>query len=231
MNSVIKTTYFKNFTFLFGIVALLFSIPGTTIAAVRSKTITISTETGGKIMLDGKLVGTATAEIEIASYTTASIKIEKVGFITAERTYINDGQHEIPRSEFIKLEVDEAFEGSVAIDQGNRDIELKTTLKEDEAWKKISSIITGYFDILETTDKSAGYLKTGWVLKNFKNATVRSRVIIKNGSTDPLVYKAKLVSEIAAPGATSGQDEKFKQWDRVLRAYENVIPDLQSRLK
>lgn len=231
MNSFIKHVYLTKFTFLAGIVALLFCIPGNATAFVRSKTITINTETGGKIFVEGKLVGTNTAEIEIESYTTANVKIEKIGFITAERTYINDGQHDIPRTEFIKLDVDEAYEGSLAIDQANRDIELKTTLKEEDAWKKISSIITSYFDILETTDKSAGYLKTGWVLKNFKNATIRTRVIIKNGSSEPLVYKAKLVSEIGKPGATSSQDESFKQWDRVLRAYENVIPDLQSRLK
>jgi hypothetical protein len=206
-------------------------LSGSVLAGVRTKRITLTAETGAKISVNGNVIAPADNEIAIEPYQTAVVKVEKVGFITAERSYLNDGNHEIPRTEFIKLEVDEAWEASIAIDQANHDVELKPSLKEEDAWKKISGIVTGYFDILETTDKSAGYLRTGWVLKNYKTATIRTRVIIKSASTDPLVYKAKLVSEIGKPGASSSQDEAFKPWDRVLRSYENLIPDLQSRLK
>lgn len=199
-------------------------------AGVRDKRLTINTENGAKIYVNGKLIAPTTAEFVVEAYTTANVKVEKPGFVTEERNYINDGNHEIPRAEFIKLDVDEAWENSSSSDVANHDIDIKTNLKEDDAWKLISRIITGNFDVIEVTDKATGYMRTSWVVKTFKNATVRTRLIIKTGSSDPLIYKAKLVSEIGRVGATAGQDESFKPWDRVLRSYENMIPDLQSRL-
>lgn len=199
-------------------------------AGVKSKKLTINTESGAKIYVDGKLIAPTSAEIKIEAYSTANVRIEKPGFVTEERNYINDGNHEIPRAEFIKMETDEAYQNSFTADMSNHDIDLKTNLKEDDAWKLVSRIITGSFDVIEVTDKATGYMRTSWVTKSFKNATIRTRLIIKTGSSDPLVYKAKLVSEIGKPGSSASQDDAFKPWDRVLRSFENVIPDLQSRL-
>ncbi len=71
---------------------------------------------------------------------------------------------------------------------------------------------------------------TAWVVKNYKAATIRTRLIIKTTSNDPLSYKGKLISEIAPSGTSSSHDENFKAWDRLLRSFENVMPELQSRL-
>lgn len=217
---------------LFFIIAGCLLFGGATVASagVKSRTITINTETGAKIWVDGKLIGPTTAEIKVPAYGTANVRVEKTGYVTEERNYINDGNHEIPRSDYIKLEVDEAYENSFTTDIVNHDIDIKTNLKEDDAWKLVSRIITTTFDVIEVTDKATGYMRTSWVTKSFKNATIRTRIIIKTGSSDPLVYKAKLVSEIGKAGATASQDENFKPWDRALRTFENVIPDLQSRL-
>ena len=217
---------------LFSIVALclLFGWSNHAWAGVKSRTITINTETGATIYVDGKLIGSTTTEIKVPAYGNANVKVEKAGFVTEERNYINDGNHEIPRADFIKLEVDEAYENSFTTDLVNHDIDIRTNLKEDDAWKLVSRIITTTFDVIEVTDKATGYMRTSWVTKAFKNATIRTRLIIKTGSSDPLIYKAKLVSEIGKPGSTASQDENFKPWDRALRTFENVIPDLQSRL-
>ena len=182
------------------------------------------------IIVDGKQIATTTTEIKVLPYTSTNVRVEKVGYVTEERNYLNDGAHEIPRADFIKLEVDDAYQNSFTTDLANHDIDIKTGLKEDDTWKLISRIITSTFDVIEVTDKATGYMRTAWVMKSFKSATIRTRLIIKTGSSDPLVYKAKLVSEIGKPGATASQDENFKSWDRVLRTFENVIPDLQSRL-
>ncbi len=210
--------------------SMIFFLPFKTLAGVKSKKITINTEAGAKILVDGKEIAVTTTEIKIEPYTSAHVRIEKPGYITEERNYLNDGKNEIPRAEYIKLEIDDAYANSFTTDLANHDIDIKTNLKEDDAWKLISRIITGTFDVIEVTDKATGYMRTAWVIKTFKSATVRTRMIIKTGNSDPLVYKAKLVSEIGRPGATASQDENFKPWDRVLRTFENVIPDLQSRL-
>jgi hypothetical protein len=210
--------------------ALILCIPFNAPAKVKSKKITISTAGGCIIFVDGKRADANPAEIRIEAYTNAIVKVEKPGYITQEKTYINDDDHEVPREDFFNLEIDEAVQSSSPSETINRDINLKTTLDEDAAWKLISHTVTTGFDVIEVTDRSSGYLRTGWVVKNFNSATIRTRIIIKEGSSSPLVYKAKLVSEIGKAGSAVAQDDNFKPWDRVLRTYENIIPDMQNRL-
>ena len=82
------------------------------------------------------------------------------------------------------------------------------------------------------TDKETGYLRTAWSLKTFMQNTVRTRIIIKESSNDPLVFKVKLISESSGLPMTSVKsDELYKEWDRVLRSYSNVISEFQARVK
>jgi hypothetical protein len=82
------------------------------------------------------------------------------------------------------------------------------------------------------TDKETGYLRTSWSLKTFKRNTVRTRIIVKESSSDPLVFKVKLISETSGMPLTSVKsDELYKEWDRVLRSYSDVISEFQARLK
>lgn len=94
----------------------------------------------------------------------------------------------------------------------------------------ISLIVTGNFDVIEVTDNTTGYLRTAWIVKNFKASTFRTRFIIKTATSSPLTYKVKLVSEIAPAGTSTRSDEAFKEWDRLLRTFENVIPEMQNRM-
>jgi hypothetical protein len=219
----------RNFLFLLVFLASVFCL-STSFGKVRTKKITISVETGAKIYVNGTMIGGSTTDIKVPAYSTTNVKVEKAGFVTEERNYVNDDKHTLPHSDFIKLEPDDAYENSFMADIANRDIDIKTNLKEDDAWKLINRVITNSFDIIQVTDKATGYMCTAWVVKNFKAATIRTRLIIKTGSSDPLVYKAKLVSERGPAGISATQDENFKPWDRVLRTFENVVPDLQSRL-
>ena len=221
---------FRNILILVTTAAFVFFLPGNVLARVKSKNLVINTENGAKIFVDGKMIASTSTEIKVPAYSTVNVRVEKVGFITEERNYMNDDSHQIPKTDYIKLEPDDAYEQSFTTDIANHDIDIKTSQKEDDAWKLISRIITNSFDVIQVTDKATGYMCTAWTVKNFKSATVRTRLIIKTGSSEPLIYKAKLVSEIGKPGASANQDESFKPWDRVLRTYENVITDLQSRL-
>jgi len=100
-----------------------------------------------------------------------------------------------------------------------------------EAWRLISQIITSYFDVIEVTDRETGYLRTAWVVQTFKQNTIRTRVIVKLGSSDPLTYKVKLVSEESGQPMTSVKsDELFKEYDRVLRKYKEIINEIETRL-
>lgn len=200
-------------------------------ADARKRKVVINTDNEAKIYVDGSMISTGKATIIVPDKSTINVKVEKAGFITTERNYVNDGKNEIPSTDFIKLEVDDAFENSFTTDIANRDIDLRTDKHEDESWKLINRIVASQFDVIEVTDKTTGYLRTAWIVKKFKSATVRTRLIIKSGNnSSQLSYVAKLVSEIGPSSASSRDDESFKAWDRLLRSFENIIPELQSRL-
>jgi len=105
-------------------------------------------------------------------------------------------------------------------------------MSKDDAWKLINQIVLTYIDVIEMTDKETGYLRTAWSLKTFLQNTVRTRIIVKEASTDPLIFKVKLISESSGlPMVSVKSDELFKEWDRVLRSYSNVIGEFQARVK
>lgn len=202
---------------------LLISFP----AAAKSKIIKLTTDEGATIYLNGRQVSQP-VKIVVKPGEDMFVRVEKTGYITQERTYsyrLTDD-----KKEYIHLEKDDAYENSFITNLANQDIDIRSPRKEDEAWTILNRIITNSFDVIAITDKTTGYMCTAWSVKSFKAAVIRTRLIIKTNTTDPLVYKAKLVSEYAPPGTSANADESFKKWDRALRSFENVIPELQSRL-
>lgn len=131
------------------------------------------------------------------------------------------------------MKPDDSYDASIQTDIANIDIELKVNqMNKDKAWKLINQIVLNHIDVIEMTDKETGYLRTSWSLKSFKQNTIRTGIIIRDSSTDPLVFKVKLVSEYSGLPLTSVKaDELYKEWDRVLRSYSGVIPKFQARIK
>ncbi len=191
-----------------------------------------SSEADAKIFVDGKLMGSGQMEIIIPAYACVTVKVEKSAFLTGIIEFCNKPNFTPPpKTYYMQLEKDDAYDASEATDIANLDIEIKTSKTEIEAWKLLSQIITTYFDVVEVTDRETGYLRTAWTAQTFKQRTIRTRMIVKLGSTDPLTYKIKLVSEYANTAQTSVKsDELFKEWDRVLRKYKEVIHEIQTRL-
>ena len=165
--------------FLITIFTVSLSIAGTV-------SIKISTDADAQIFVNGSLVGSGKAEIKVAKNSTVNVKVKKAGYISEERNYKNDGVMKLPKSEFITLQKDASFESSSTNDLANRDIDIKTTKTEEDAWKKLSSIITGSFDVIEVTDKSTGYLRTAWAVQKFGPVIIRTRLVIKIGNENPL---------------------------------------------
>ena len=221
-----KTTVIKN-VILFTI--LFFSISA--IAGKKEIQFSVS-EPDAKIFVDGKLMGTGQLEIIVQSHACVTVKVEKASFLTGIIEFCNKPEFAPPpKTYYMQLEKDDSYDATEATDVANIDIEIKTTKTEIEAWKLLSQIITSYFDIIEITDRETGYLRTSWIAQTFKQRTIRTRMIVKLGSTDPLTYKIKLVSEQAGAAQTSVKsDELFKEWDRVLRKYKEVIHEIQTRL-
>ena len=209
-------------------ITLFFSM----VVMAKEKVQVSTSEQDAKIYANGVLVGNGRAEIVVEKNQCVDLSIEKVGYLTIERTYCNKkGFSDPPKTDFFKMEIDEAFTSSTSTDLANRDIEIKTDKPESESWRSISQIVTSYFDVIEVADKEMGYMRTAWSSQSFKSEIRRTRVIVKLGTSSPLIYKVKLVSEYCLnPNKSVKDDESFKEWDRVLRKYQGIITELQSRL-
>jgi hypothetical protein len=214
------------------VILLVFLAIATTATAGKKQVKFSTSEPDAKVYVDGKLMGSGQVTFNIEAYTCAVVKVEKLGFLTGTIEFCNKPKMTPPpKTYYYAMERDDAYDATEATDVANVDIEIKTTKSEIEAWKLLSQIITSYFDVVEVTDRETGYLRTSWVIQSFKQQTVRTRIIVKLGQTDPLSYKIKLVSEVAnGPTVSVKSDELYKEWDRILRKYREVIREVQTRL-
>jgi len=200
----------------------------------------IPSEADAKVFLDNQYYGTGSVDIKFAEPSSAMIKVEKPGYLTwGPYLFENASNKNVTGRLDVKMEKDESLDASALSDVANKGFTqvVNKKLSEDRAWKVISSIVTSYFDEVETSDKSTGYLKTAWVAQPFNNGQImiRTRVLIKGISGDNLAYQIKLSSERAETLPNQkikvNDDEKFKSWDRVLRKYNELISEFQNRLK
>lgn len=197
------------------------------------KTITISaSQSDADIFVDGQFMGNGQVDIVVLKNSCVTVNVQKVGYLVEVVTFCNKKSSPTPpKTHYVKMTRDDAYDASIQTDIANVDIRLKAVQDEQQTWKRISQIVMSYFDVIEVTDRETGYLRTSWIVQSFNQNTVRTRVIVKLGSTNPLVYKVKLVSESSGrPGTSVKSDELFKEWDRVLRKYQGVIDELQNRL-
>ncbi len=193
-----------------------------------------SSEADAEIYLNGKMVGKGSAVITVPKSDCVTVIAKKIGFLTERIEFCNKKKMTAPpKTYYIEMKRDDAYDASIQTDIANVDIELKSNaMDKDKAWKLINQIVLSYIDVIEMTDKETGYLRTAWSLKTFKQNTVRTRMIVKESSADPLTFKVKLVSEASGIPMTSVKsDELYKEWDRVLRSYSNVISEFQARIK
>jgi len=189
-------------------------------------------EPDAKIYVNGYYVGMGQTLLIIEKDECIKVKVEKLGYLTENIEYCNiKGRDPLPKDYRLIMQVDDAYEASAPLDIVNEDFEVKTMKPELEAWKLLSQIVTNYMDVIEVTDRETGYLRTAWETEHFKRNTIRTRVIIKLASTDPLSYKIKIVSEESGKPMTSVKDDEyFTEYNRVLKEYKDIISEMQSRL-
>ena len=205
------------------------------ISVSNAQTVQVSaSEADAQIIVDGQNLGTGTLKVKVPKNDCVNIKIQKVGFLKIEQTYCNKkGSTEPPKKQYFEMKKDDALEASVKTDQANVDfsVTVNEKLTSDDAWKLTTQIVTDYFDAIEVSDKETSYLRTAWNVQSFQQNTIRTRLIIKLGNSSPLTFKIKLVSEFSGGAGTSVKaDEQFREWDRILRKYQNIIGDFSTRL-
>lgn len=191
-------------------------------------------ENDAEIYINGKLIGKGSTVVTVPSKDCVTVIAKKIGFLTEKIEFCNKKKMTSPpKTYYIEMRRDDAYDASIQTDIANVDIEIQaSSMDKDTAWKLINQIVLSSIDVIEMTDKETGYLRTAWSLKTFSQSTVRTRIIIKEASTEPLVFKVKLISEASdLPLVSVKSDELFKEWDRVLRSYSGVISEFQARVK
>lgn len=187
------------------------------------------------IRVDGRAVGKGSYTLLVKRDQCSEIEVMKDGFDTNKKSYCNKANmSEPPITDHIRLPEDEAWLSSIRSDQANVNfsIPVNSGLGNDAAWKIIGQIVMEKFDVIEISDPVTGYLRTAWNVKMFGNGkTIRTRCIVKLGNTNPLRYVIKIVSEESiVPGTSVKEDENFKEWDRLLNAYKDIIGEIQARI-
>ncbi len=193
-----------------------------------------ASETDASIIVNGQTVGAGNYILRMESKECYKVKVVKPGFLKYEATVCGKkAGPEAPESLYFEMKKDDAEEASIKTDQANVDfeIEINNDLSPLDAWKLTTQIVTDYFDAIEVSDKETSYLRTAWSIQSFQQNTIRTRLIIKLSKSNPLTFKVKLNSENSgATGTSVKADEQFRDWDRILRKYKNVISDFSTRL-
>jgi len=166
------------------------------------------------------------------------VEVTKEGFISYVQTYCNQTEDDdkLAIVENISLVEDEAYLASLYTDKVNHRIPIavRKSMSSSDAWKVLISIITKEYDVLETVDFNAGYLITAWEYDSFNKGgkTIRNRIIITNsGSTTENNYSVKFVSQIGDGDVASLEDNKYTDWNRLLRKYHDLLEDMEIRLQ
>ncbi len=180
------------------------------------------------ITVNGKSAGNGGADVKLLANSCMKISATKDGYYSKSVEFCNNGFTKLPKAHYIEMEADAAFEASVKTDVANVDINIRPKKSLIDSWKAVNSLVLQYIDAIEVSDKENFYLRTAWVASTFNSGIIRTRIIIKSAGNEQFIVK--ILSENAEPGASIKEDEKFKEWDRVLRKYSKIIEELQNRL-
>jgi hypothetical protein len=186
------------------------------------------------IYLEGRKVGVGEYSVSIRQDDCVQLRVVAPAFIPKTQALCNKRNYDPPKAEeTLRLEPDDSWQLTYQSDQANKDFTIEVGLKRnaDDVWKTLTQVITSQFDVLETTDKATGYLRTGWNVRRTPNWTYRTRMIVKLADSNPLKYTVKLVSEQAFGDVRIQDDEKFEPRDRILLQYKDLINEIQSRLR
>lgn len=205
------------------------------LAYYGKKKIQVSTsQSDAEIFVNGKMIGKGSARVIVNKDDCVTVTAKKIGFLDEQIEFCHQkGMAKPPKTHYFEMKNDDAFDASVQTDIANVDIEIAVNeTSRDKAWKVINQVVLNYIDVIEMTDKETGYLRTAWSLQTFKQNTIRTRIIVKESSSNPLAFKVKVISEESGNAMTSVKsDHLYKEWDRVLRSYDNAISEFQARVR
>lgn len=214
---------------------LMFTLSFITKSNAAEKVVITTSPQTARIYVNGVQMGTGKIEIKISKNDCITVEVKQEGYIGESRTYcVKKGMADPPSTDYIQLQEDESYTSSIESNIANTEIQINVNAgrSREDAWKQVIGTVLDKFDVLENSDEKAGYIRTSWVGMSFKANTVRIRLIVKQASEKPLVYKVKFVSEASGRSSTPyNADEQFRPYNRILKKYDGFLDELITRLK
>ena len=193
-----------------------------------------------KIFVDGVYVGDGITTVNVKRKESFIVlKFERDGYVTVNtKLFFKDKRKAIS----FQLRKDEFYSESVPVGNANKffsqeiDVDYFKDAKDTKdanllVWKMMHQVLLNYFDEIESSDMLSGFIQTPWKVKPFPNSgiQVRTRVTVKQSNIgNNLTYKIKISSETASIG--TNREESFQETMRILKKYESLISEFQSRL-
>lgn len=205
-------------------------MPFTILAQKTTISVNVPTAT---IKINGRVAGTGMVnKIKIPKGDCITVEVENDAYIPQKFDLCN--QHLMPKIEkttYIELEADPSYDASTASNYANNDIVLSPKSGDvNDNWIQIVRMVVTHFDALEVNDNEVNYLRTSWVVDNFKSFTIRTRLIVRLTNENPQEFRFKVISERAVGQQSVRADELYRPWDRILKRYSSFIDELQSRI-
>ena len=197
--------------------------------------------TDATIKVNGSYYGEGSASLKIKKNDFVSVECSCPGYETLNTLiYGNDDRKTIEIKPKEDMLLKQTLESSVANNffsvKVNKNLytdDPKTGKRNAEnAWKMAHSVLLKYFDEIMTSDAASGFIQTPWLYKNYVEAgkTLRTRVTIKESNIGgDLTFQIKMASEIA-PIQGRTRDESFYETTRIMKEFETLISEFQSRL-
>ena len=185
------------------------------------------------IFIDGQLVGQGSVSgIKIPKNECITVQVQGTGYIIKAKKFCRQkGMPKMQKTEYIPLSRDDSFDATFSTDLANNDIVVNPRGSNlDEVWVNAVRLVVENFDALEVNDNDVNYLRTSWVVDTFDEFTIRTRLIARVSKENPLEIRFKIVSERARGQVSPRDDEQFRSWQRIIRKYEGLIEEIQSRL-
>lgn len=185
------------------------------------------------IEINNEKVAKGKYDIDFERTDKVLITLSRIGYETATYTLLKSDPRQTVTYE---MDIDEAYEnsegGETAAQYANKWVPIKTRkgMSEDEAWTRMISIIKAAEFELEKTDKSSSWIKTFPAVISYKASEVRTTLeIIPDYSTGEKQYKVRLYFEKRSKKPNESEEagaERWTKYDRLMKVYKDLIPDL-----
>lgn len=224
--------------YFFILLLLAFWAVGSTSAKEVKISVTPST---AKIFIDGNYVGDGVVTVPVKMKEGfIVVKMEEQGYVTLEtKIYAKDKRKAVSyvlrRDALYDLTIENGNANkyfTVNVSKDLYTIDANGKRNTEKAWKLIHQILLNYFDEIQTTDLNSGFIQTPWQYKRMAeiDKVIRTRVSIREISAgDNLTFQIKVSSEIA-PLLGANYDESYQETIRIIKEFEPIISEFQSRL-